>query len=143
MAELKTQRNDADVAGFVAGIIDEKRRTDSTALVELMSRVTGESATMWGTNIVGFGEYSYRYASGRSGTSLAVGFAPRKQAMTMYLYGGFEDEEIAALLATLGPHAIGKGCLHVKRLDAVDVQVLEKIVRRAYTRALQSKPELV
>jgi hypothetical protein len=142
MAELKTQRNDADVAGFVAGITDENRRTEAAALVRLMSRVTGKPAEMWGTNIVGFGEYTYHYASGRSGTWFILGFAPRKQAMTLYLYGGFDDEETGALLATLGPHSIGKGCLYVKRLDAVDPEVLEKILSRAHTRALQPKAEL-
>jgi hypothetical protein len=141
MAELKTQRNDASVADFVAGIEDEKRRADATALIELMGRVSGSPATMWGTGMVGFGEYSYRYASGQSGTWFILGFAPRKQNTTLYLYGGMQDEETVALRAALGPHSTGKGCLYVKRLSAVDPEVLEQLVRRAHARAVQEAAE--
>jgi hypothetical protein len=137
MAELKTQRNTTDVAGFVAGIADQNRRTDAARLIEVMTRVTGSPAAMWGTGIVGFGEYSYRYASGQSGTWFTIGFAPRKQSTTLYLYGGFEDDETAALLAGLGPHSIGKSCLYIKRLEAVDLDVLENMLRRAHSRAQQ------
>jgi hypothetical protein len=135
MAELKTQRNDANVADFVAGIADENRRKDAATLIALMSRVTGKPAEMWGTGIVGFGEYTYRYASGRTGTWFTIGFAPRKQSMTLYLYGGFDDDETADLLQRLGPYTTGKGCLYIKRLDNVDPAVLEGLLRRADTRA--------
>jgi hypothetical protein len=135
MAELKTQRNDGDVAAFVAGIADERRREDAATLVGLMGRVTGRAPEMWGTAIVGFGERSYRYASGRSGTWFTIGFSPRKANTTVYTYGGFDEPETAALLERLGPHSTGKGCLYVKRLADVDAGVLESLLRRAVARA--------
>jgi hypothetical protein len=134
MAELKTRRNDGDVGEFVAGIADERRRRDAAALVELMGRVTGEAPAMWGTSMVGFGDQPYRYASGRSGTWFTIGFAPRKQNTTLYLYGGFEDDATVALLERLGPHSTGKGCLYVKRLEDVDADVLEQLLRRSVAR---------
>jgi hypothetical protein len=140
MAELKTQRNDGNVADFVAGIADENRRQDAADLVALMSRVTGSAAEMWGTAIVGFGEYTYRYASGRTATWFPVGFAPRKQNLALYLYGGYDDAEAAALLQRLGPHKTGKGCLYVKRLGDVDPLALADLLRRAVTRAAESEP---
>jgi hypothetical protein len=140
MAELKTKRNDGDVAAFVAGIDNEDRRRDAAALIEVMSRVTGDPGEMWGTSIVGFGEYTYRYATGRTGTWFTVGFAPRKQNMTLYLYGGYDDQETTALLERLGPHSTGKGCLYVKRLDDVDPAVLENVIRRSVARAADQPP---
>ena len=140
MAELKTKRTDADVPGFVAGIGDQNRRQDAGALLELMHRVTGSQAALWGSYMVGFGEYGYRYATGRTGTWFTIGFAPRKQNLTLYLYGGFEDEQTAALLQRLGPHSTGKGCLYVKRLDDVDLVVLEDLLRRSVARAADEAP---
>ena len=138
MAELKTRRNDDDVAAFVAGIPDERKRRDAAALVDLMGRVTGCEAEMWGTAIVGFGRRHYTYASGREGDWFTIGFSPRKAALTVYTYGGFDDEETAALLQSLGPHSTGKGCLYVKRLDDVDPGALERILRRSVALSDQS-----
>ncbi len=135
MAELKTKRNDRDVADFVAEIVDESRRKDAATLLELMGRVTGSLPVMWGTSIVGFGEYSYRYASGRTGVWFTIGFAARKQNMTLYLYGGYEEAETVALLQKLGPHTTGKGCLYIKRLSDVDCGVLEDLLRHSVARA--------
>jgi hypothetical protein len=140
MAENKTQRTPADVGAFVAGIADERRRRDAAALVELMTRVTGEAPAMWGSGIVGFGERPYAYASGRSGTWFTIGFAPRKAQLVLYPYGGFEDDETAALLARLGPHSTGKGCLYVKRLADVDAAALEDLLRRSVERAREEPP---
>jgi hypothetical protein len=131
MAELKTRPNDGDVGAFVAGIADDRKRRDAAALVELMGRVTGCEARMWGTSIVGFGDRHYTYASGRQGDWFTIGFSPRKANLTLYTYGGFDDDEIAALLQRLGPHSTGKGCLYVKRLDDVDPEVLEGLLRRS------------
>ena len=89
---------------------------------------------IWGTGLVGFGSYAYTYVTGRSGEWFAVGFAPRKQALTLYVMDGFGDYE--ALLARLGPHKTGKSCLHLKRLADVDEDVLRELIRRslAHTR---------
>ena len=84
----KTQPTDASVAAFVAGLADERQRADSERLIALMSKVTGEPATMWGPSIIGFGSYHYRYASGREGDTPLVGFSPRKTALTLYASAG-------------------------------------------------------
>jgi len=131
----KTQPTDASVAAFVAGIPDPRQRADSERLIALMSEVTGEPATMWGPSIIGFGSYHYRYASGREGDAPLVGFSPRKTALTLYASA---DEEVRAdLLARLGPHKVGKGCVYVKRLSDVDEQALADLIQvgAAFTRA--------
>jgi Domain of unknown function (DU1801) len=136
----KTQPTEASVAAFVAGLADERQQADSQRLIGLMSEVTGEPATMWGPSIIGFGSYHYRYASGREGDAPLVGFSPRKTAIT--LYTSADDGVRADLLARLGPHKVGKGCVYVKRLSDVDEQALADLVRAgaAYTRAQDVAP---
>src|SRR4051812_42608121 len=114
MAGLKTNRTSASVAQFLAGIPGRRRRADAEAGCALMTEVTGVQPAMWGTGIVGFGSYHYRYASGREGDWPAVGLSPRKQALTIYLSEGFDA--YGELLARLGPHRTGKSCLYVRRL---------------------------
>ena len=131
-----------DVDAFLADVIDEKKRRDCATLAELMSRVTGEEARMWGT-IVGFGRYHYRYESGHEGQTCLVGFSPRKAALSLYLHGGHYPEAIDrrdALLARLGKHTMGKGCLYVKRLEDIDAAVLEDLVRLSVTTLRQRYP---
>ena len=129
MTEPKTQKNDASVVDFLDGVSDDKRREDSFAILELMRDVTGEEPAMWGTSIVGFGSYRYRYASGREGEWPLVGFSPRKRNLTLYIMSGFKQYD--ALLAKLGKFKTGKACLYVKKLDDVDLTVLEKLVRES------------
>jgi len=128
------------VAAFVAAIADERQRADSERLIALMSRVTGEPATMWGPSIIGFGSYHYRYASGRQGDAPLVGFSPRRSALTLYASAG--DDVRADLLARLGPHKVGKGCVYLKRLSDVDEQALVELIRAsaAFTRAQDVAP---
>jgi hypothetical protein len=135
MAEPKTVQTDASVDAFLANV-DEPRRTDATALCALMTRVTGTEPTMWGSSIVGFGTYHYVYATGREGDWPPVGFSPRKANLTVYLAD--RAEKHADLLAKLGPHTTGKGCLYIKRLSDVDTAVLENLVRASFT-ALSGK----
>jgi hypothetical protein len=137
-SENTTQPTDADVEAFLAAVEHPVRRRDAHRLVDLLSRVTGEPPRMWGTSIVGFGTYHYRYASGREGDMAAAGFSPRKAATTVYLMDGVDAH--AALLDRLGPHTVGKGCVYVKDLDAVDLGVLEEVVRRSYA-TLTDDPE--
>jgi hypothetical protein len=130
MATNKTQPTDVDPAAFVATVENPQRRADAERMLELMSRVTGESARMWGPSMIGFGEYHYRSDAGREGDWMPVGFAPRKAATVVYLLDGLDAHEEA--LAALGPYSRGKGCLYIKRLDDVDLDVLEGMVRTTY-----------
>jgi hypothetical protein len=117
------------VDAFIAAVDNAARREDAQRLCGLLAAWTGEPPTMWGTSIVGFGHYQYRYDSGHEGTAPLVGFAPRKANLVLYLVGGVE-ERYPKLLEQLGPHKTGKGCLYLKRLDDVDHDVLRALVDR-------------
>lgn len=132
MAEAKTRPTDVAVEEFLAQVEDPQKRADSRVLIELMQRITGQPPRMWGPNIIGFGKYHYRYESGHEGDSCLAGFSPRKAEFSVYLNGTYHpgiDVPRDALLKTLGKHRMGKGCLYVKRLDGLDLAVLEKLVR--------------
>lgn len=131
MAELKTQPGNQDVSEFLEGIEDERQRNDSKLLAGLMEDVTGEKPTMWGSTVVGFGRFRYRYASGHEGETFRAGFAPRKAALTVYL--GYDAVQFQELLDRLGKHKLGKGCLYIRKLEDVDVAVLEELIRSAIT----------
>ena len=124
------RRTGAPVAEFLAQVPDERRREDARRLCALMQDITGEPPVMWGTSIVGFGSYHYRYASGREGDSALASFSPRSQHLAIYLVGEFEGRHQSAL-ARLGPHKTGKGCLYVKRLDGVDQKALRELIDRS------------
>jgi hypothetical protein len=130
VSEPKTTRNRASVAEFLASVADPKRRADAEAVTALMAEVTGAEPTMWGTGIVGFGSYHYRYASGREGDWPAVGLSPRKASLTVYLSTGFDGYD--DLLARLGPHSTGRSCLYIKRLADVDEAVLRELVETGF-----------
>ncbi|MGD8622390.1 MAG: DUF1801 domain-containing protein [Anaerolineales bacterium] len=138
MSELKTQKNDARVEDFLEGVENEQKRDDSKRIVELMHDVTGEDPAMWGESIVGFGEYTYRYASGREGEWMLVGFSPRKQNLTVYIMSGFEEYE--DLLRRLGKHKTGKSCLYINKLDDVDIEVLEELVAKSVEHMRRTHP---
>lgn len=127
MAANKTQPTDAKVADYLAAIEDETRRADCETLVKLMSKVTKQPPVMWGPSMVGFGTYHYKYESGREGDFFLTGFASRKSDISVYLSACDEDRD--ELLAQLGKHKMGKGCLYLKRLSDVDVKVLEKLIK--------------
>ena len=129
MASQKTLPGDEDVAVFIDAVPDDARRDDALKLCELLASWTGEPPVMWGTSIVGFGCYRYRYDSGHEGTAALVGFSPRKTRLVLYLVGGVQDR-YPQLLRRLGPHKVGKGCVYLKRLDDVDVGVLRRLVDR-------------
>ncbi|MEU0560606.1 DUF1801 domain-containing protein [Dactylosporangium sp. NPDC006015] len=126
----QTVAGDGDVGEFVEGVADERRRGEARQLVALMGAVTGEPAVLWGKAIVGFGSRHYRYDSGREGDIPAVSFSPRKAQTVLYLTGGVDAYQ--DLLGRLGPHTTGKGCLYIKRVDAVDDAVLREIVGRSF-----------
>jgi hypothetical protein len=129
MAENKTKANNLSVPEFLDGIADEARRADARALIKLMQGATGEKPKMWGGSIVGFGSYHYTYDSGREGDMPVVGFSPRKAATV--IYGLRADGDADSMLAKLGKHTTGKGCVYVKRLSDVDQEVLRKMVAGA------------
>jgi hypothetical protein len=126
MAEPKTRPNDGDVDAFLASVGDDRRRRDAMAMRDIMARLSGDEPTMWGDSIVGFGEYQSTSGSGTKVTWMRTGFAPRKQALTLYIMDGFDD--YANLLGRLGPHSTGRACLYIKDLDKVDREVLEQII---------------
>ncbi len=136
MAENLTQPTDADVDAFLDAVPDERRRAEGHAMRRLMERVTAQPAVMWGPSMVGFGSERYQSPkTGRSGDWFVVGFSPRKAALTLYgLYSAY-DEEPDPLISELGPHTTGKGCIYVKRLDAVRDDVLERPIRQRWERA--------
>jgi hypothetical protein len=124
------RRTGASVAEFLARVPDEQRREDARRLCALMQEITGEPPVMWGTSIIGFGSYHYRYVSGREGDSALASFSPRGQHLAIYLVGEFTNRHRSAL-ARLGPHQTGKGCLYVRRLDGVDQDALRELIDRS------------
>jgi uncharacterized protein DUF1801 len=120
LADNKTKPTKLSVAEFIDALTDQSKRADAKALVKLMRNAAGEKPKMWGPSIIGFGSYHYTYDSGREGDMPLVAFSPRKAATVLY---GFSEAE--ALLAKLGKHTKGKGCLYIKKLADVDQKVLE------------------
>jgi hypothetical protein len=126
MAENKTKATEASVESYLSAIADDARRKDCEALAKLMTQATQEQPKMWGTSIVGFGSYHYKYESGREGDSCVTGFSSRKGDISIYLLASFPRRE--ELLSKLGKHKMGKGCLYVRKLSDVDHQVLEQLI---------------
>ena len=124
---MKTVPTGSSVSEFLDAIPDARRRADARTVHDLLTSITGEDAVMWGPSIVGFGRQHLTYASGRELDSMVVGFAPRKTATTLYFSDGFDS--YADHLGRLGPHTIGKSCLHIKRLSDIDRTVLAELVQ--------------
>jgi uncharacterized protein DUF1801 len=124
------RRTGASVEGFLARVPDGQRREDARRLCAMMQQITGEPPAMWGSSIVGFGTYHYRYASGREGDSALASFSSRSQHLAIYLVGEFESR-YQSVLARLGPHKTGKGCLYSKGLDDVDQDALRELISRS------------
>jgi hypothetical protein len=129
MAELKTRETTESVSAFLDRIADEGRREDCRAVVDIMQSVTKEKPRMWGTSIVGFGRYRYKYKSGREGEWMITGFAPRKGDLTLYIFGGFD--KFSDLIPNLGKYKTAGSCLYIKKLSDVDVKVLRKLVTKS------------
>jgi len=130
MAENKTVATDKDVTTFLNGIEHKGRREDAEILLDMMARVTGKPATMWGPTMIGFDSYHYVYDSGREGDSFIAGFSPRKANMVVYITPGFDD--YGELLEQLGPYKSSVSCLYLGRLAKIDLSVLEELVSRSY-----------
>ena len=129
MSELKTKPTKASVAAFLNSVEDDQRRRDAREVVKLMNEITGKRAKMWGSSIVGFGTYHYKYKSGREGDWPVTGFSPRKQNLAIYIMPGFS--RYSALMKKLGKYKTGKSCLYLKKLDDVDRKVLRQLIARS------------
>lgn len=129
MAEPKTRENDADVDEFIDAVPDDAKRRDSRHLLKMMESATDAKPRMWGSSIVGFGSYRFRYESGREGDWMLCGFSPRKQSLVLYIMPGFKSYD--NLLKKLGKHSTGKSCLYIKRLADVDLDVLQDLIDRS------------
>ncbi len=138
MPANKTIATNVPVSAYLAAITDPQRRADCEQLQTMMQDITGCAATMWGSSIVGFGQYHYRYDSGREGDICVVGFSSRKTDISIYLLA--EDAQQQQLLAQLGKHKMGKACLSVRRLSDIDLQVLRQLLQGAIATMQQRYP---
>jgi len=129
MAENKTKPTQSSVAAFISALADQTQRADAEALVTLMQIATGEKPAMWGPAIIGFGTHHYKYESGREGDMPLVSFSPRKTATVLYGITGFAAADV--LLAKLGKHKMGSGCIYVKRLTDIDETVLQTLIAKS------------
>jgi hypothetical protein len=141
--ETKTKADTGDVDEFIAQLSDPAKRADSHRLIEMMQAVSGEKPVLWG-NMVGFGQYHYRYATGHEGDALRIGFSPRKAEFSLYVLSAYAFEDIVAetdaLLARLGKHRVGKSCLYVKRLSDIDMVVLRELAELSIRRMDEAYP---
>jgi len=134
----KTIPTDQNIEDFLSSIGDPAQREDSRVLVGLMSKIAGEQPVMWGASIIGFGKLRYKYASGRVGEWMRIGFSPRKDSLTLYLM--CDTSKIAPELATIGKHKTGKGCVYIKRLADVSLNNLANLIHKAYSEAKTHRP---
>jgi len=126
--ELKTKKTDASVDAYIDTIEDESKRDDAREILKMMKEVTGEEPKMW-SSMVGFGTYTYKYASGTTGEWFRTGFAARKGNITLYIMPGFDLNTLPGkLMEKLGKYKTGKSCLYIKKLTDVDVKVLRQMV---------------
>jgi len=129
MAENKTKATVANVSAFIGKISDPTQQKDAKTLVKWMEDISGEKAKMWGTAIIGVGSHHYKYDSGREGDMPMIAFSPRKSATVLYSLMGYSGSE--GLLARLGKHTTGKGCLYIKKLADVDEKVLKDLMAKS------------
>jgi hypothetical protein len=129
MSDLKTRKTTASVSTFIAGIKDERRRAECKTLLAMMKKATGKAPAMWGSSIVGFDTYTYRYASGRTGDWPVAAFSPRKQSLTVYLMdlAGSHKED----LKKLGKYKTAVSCLYIRKLEDVDLRVLQSMLNKS------------
>ena len=136
MAENKTHKTGASVEEFISSVENKRRREDGFTLLQVMKEITGEDAEMWGPSIIGFGDYHYKYESGREGDFFLAGFSPRKQSLSLYIMAGFEEYD--SLLSSLGKHRKGASCLYINKLADVDMGVLRELIEKSVEQARKS-----
>ena len=138
MADNKTQPTLVSPNDFIEALDHPRRKADSLVLLDVMTRMTGWEPTMWGPSLIGFGQYHYKYESGREGDFFRIGFSPRKANMTVYIMPGYQD--FSDELSRLGKHKLGKSCLYINKLDDVDMDVLEEIFEKGLKIMAQKYP---
>ncbi len=126
MSDLKTKPTDKNVVEFLNKVENPKKREDSFKILDLMREVTQEEPIMWGDSIIGFGNYHYKYKSGREGDWFLIGFSPRKQSLTLYIMSGFDNYE--EKLKKLGKFKTGKSCLYINKLEDVNISILKELI---------------
>ncbi len=129
MAELKAKPNDSSVEEYLNSVDDPKKRQDGYVILNLMKKITQAEPKMWGGSIIGFGSYHYKYDSGREGDWFLTGFSPRKQNLTLYIMAGFDRYD--ELLEKLGKYKTGKSCLYVKKIEDINLEVLEELIKNS------------
>lgn len=139
MSDNKTQVTEASAVQFITSVKPEQKRQDAFALLEMMERLSGYQAKMWGTSMVGFGEYHYQYDSGREGDAMRIGFSPRKANLALYIMTGFDQHQ--ELLAQLGKHKTTKTCLHINHLKDINLRVLEQLISNELVFMAEKYPE--
>ena len=134
MAENKTKPGTENIEKFLSSIPDQNKREDCMVLIEMMKKASGKDPVLWGGTMIGFGDYHYKYESGREGDIFMIGFAPRKQNLVIYNMGGFEEVEE---MKKLGKHKMGKGCLYIDKLSDIDQPALKKLIEKSYKKMLK------
>ena len=139
MSENKTKATEESVIKFLTAVTPEQKRQDAFTLLEMMERLSGYQAKMWGPSIVGFGQYHYKYDSGREGDFMRIGFSPRKANLSLYIIAGINKYQ--DLLVQLGKHKTGKSCLYVNKLSDIKLSVLEQIITAELAFMAEKYPE--
>ena len=135
MSEIKTKQTNANVIDFLSSVSDKTKREDALVLLDLFEEITNEPAKMWGTSIIGFGLYHYKSErSSQEGDWLLTGFSPRKAALTLYILAAAKNNQ--ELLSKLGKHTTGVGCLYIKKLSDININILRQLITENY---LESK----
>lgn len=129
MYELKTKETDSSVLEFIENVDHPKKKEDAYKLLDIFTETTGYEAKMWGPSIIGFGKYHYKYASGHEGDAPLVGFSPRKAKISLYFATG--DSERDQLLSNFGKHTTGKACVYINKVDDINVDVLEALIKQS------------
>lgn len=139
MSGAKLVPTDKSVIEFIESVENPKKKEDAYRLLKIFQETSGFEPKMWGSSIIGFGSYHYKYASGREGDAPLVGFSPRKAKISLYLFG--DEDERGKLLENFGKHTLGKGCVYMNKLDDVDEEVLKDLIRYSMNYLLQMYPQ--
>jgi hypothetical protein len=130
---LKTKKNTASVKKYISAIKDEDRKKDVEEVCKIMEKISGSKPKMWGSSIIGFSEYHYKYPSGQEGDWMVTGLSSRAQNLTIYIMPGYQLDNMKGLLKKLGPHKTGRSCLYIKRLEDIHIPTLRKIIKDGIT----------
>lgn len=139
MYELKTKENDSSVIEFIETVDSPKKKEDAYRLLDIFTETTGYPAKMWGTSIIGFGSYHYKYASGHEGDAPLVGFSPRKAKISLYFATG--DPQREEILKNFGKYTTGKACVYINKIADVDIEVLKEMIKQSITFLKETYPD--